>query len=76
MTGVKAQMIPLISTIFHLIFWSNLIGMIPSSSTPTVELIITLTIAISLMIGIILIGYIGHKIKILAAFLPAGTPLG
>jgi F0F1-type ATP synthase membrane subunit a len=32
---------PLIYTVFHLILFSNLIGMVPYSSTPTVEIIIT-----------------------------------
>jgi F0F1-type ATP synthase membrane subunit a len=32
---------PLIYTLFYLILFSNLIGMVPYSSTPTVEFIIT-----------------------------------
>ena len=51
-------------------------GMIPYSSTPTVEIILTLTIAVTLLMGVLLIGFLTLKSLLLAAFLPAGTPLG
>ena len=68
--------LPLISTVFHLIFFSNLIGMVPYSSTPTVEIIMTLSIAITLLVAVFFIGFLSHKLMLLAAFIPAGTPLG
>ncbi len=75
--GPKYTMyLPLFYTIFHLILFSNLIGLIPYTSTPTVELIMTLSIAVTLLIGILLIGFLTHKLYILAIFLPSGTPLG
>ena len=67
---------PLIYTIFHLILFSNLIGMIPYSSTPTVEIIMTLTLAFTILIGVLIMGFFSHKLYLFAAFLPAGTPLG
>ena len=74
--GPKYTMyLPLFYTIFHLILFSNLIGLIPYTSTPTVELIMTLSIAFTLLIGILLIGFLTHKLYILAIFLPSGTPL-
>lgn len=66
---------PLIYTLFYLILFSNLIGMVPYSSTPTVEFIITQTLSISLLIGVLIIGFLTHNILLAAAFLPAGTPL-
>ena len=66
---------PLIYTIFYLVLFSNLIGMVPYSSTPTVEFVITLSIALSLLMGILIIGILSHKTLLFAAFLPAGTPL-
>lgn len=75
--GPKYTMyLPLFYTIFHLILFSNLIGLIPYTSTPTVELIMTLSIAFTLLIGILLIGFLTHKLYVLAIFLPSGTPLG
>jgi F-type H+-transporting ATPase subunit a len=75
--GIKFTVyLPLIYTIFHLILFSNLIGMVPYSSTPTVEIIMTLSIALTLLVGVLLIGFLSHKLLLLAAFIPAGTPLG
>ena len=66
---------PLIYTIFHLILFSNLIGMVPYSSTPTVEIIMTLTLAFTILIGVLIMGFFSHQLYLFAAFLPAGTPL-
>ena len=67
--------LPMIYTIFHFILFSNLIGMIPYSSTPTVEIIMTLTLAFTILIGILIMGFFSHKLYLFAIFLPAGTPL-
>ncbi|ORY21214.1 ATP synthase F0 subunit 6 [Rhizoclosmatium globosum] len=66
---------PLLYTIFHLILFSNLLGMIPYSTTPTVEIVMTLSLSFTLLFGTILLGFFTHKVLLLAAFLPAGTPL-
>ena len=68
--------LPLFYTIFHFILFSNLIGLIPYSSTPTVEILLTLAIAITLLAGILFIGFLTQGVKALAIFLPGGTPLG
>lgn len=40
--GLKMTVyLPLIYTVFHLILFSNLIGLVPYSSTPTVEIVMT-----------------------------------
>lgn len=67
---------PLIFTIFHLILFSNFLGLIPYSSTSTVEFAITLTISFTLLIGILIIGFLNHQFFLFAVFLPAGTPFG
>ena len=66
---------PMIFTIFHFILLSNLIGMIPYSYTPTVEIIMTLTLAFTILIGVLIMGFFSHKLYLFAVFLPAGTPL-
>jgi len=68
--------LPLFYAIFHLILFSNLLGLVPYTSTPTVEFVMTLSIAFTLLIGILLIGFLTHKLYLLAIFLPGGTPLG
>ena len=50
--------------------------MVPYSSTPTVEIVMTLSIALTLLVAVLLIGYQSHQLFLLAAFIPAGTPLG
>lgn len=67
--------LPMIYTIFHFILFSNLVGMIPYSSTPTVEIIMTLTLAFTVLIGVLIMGFFSHKLYLFAVFLPAGTPL-
>ena len=66
---------PLIYTVFHLILFSNLIGLVPYSSTPTVEIVMTLSIALTLLIAVLLRGFLSNGVVLLAAFIPAGTPL-
>lgn len=66
---------PLIFSTFFLILFSNFIGLIPYCSTPTVEIVLTLALAFTLLFGILLLGALSHKILLLATFLPAGTPL-
>jgi len=68
--------LPLFYTIFHIVLFSNLLGLVPYSTTPTVELVKTLSIAFTLLIGLLLIGFLTHKLYLLAIFLPGGTPLG
>ena len=74
--GPKMVMyLPLIYTIFHLILFSNLIGMVPYSTTPTVEIVLTLTLSFTILIGVLIMGFFSHKLYLFAVFLPAGTPL-
>ncbi len=65
---------PMIYTLFTVILFSNLIGMIPYSSTPTVEIVMTLTLAFTILMGVLIMGFFSHKLYLFAAFLPAGTP--
>jgi F-type H+-transporting ATPase subunit a len=67
--------LPLFFSVFHLILFSNLLGLVPYSSTPTVEIALTMLIAITLLGGILLIGFLTHGTRLLAIFLPGGTPL-
>lgn len=67
---------PQIYSIFHIILFSNLLGMIPYSSTPTVEIVMTQSMSFTLQIGVLIQGFISHKLYLQAAFIPAGTPIG
>ena len=67
--------LPLFYSIFHIVLFSNLLGLVPYSTTPTVELVMTLSIAFTLLMGLLLVGFLTHKLYLLAIFLPGGTPL-
>ena len=67
--------LPMFYTIFHVIQFSNLLGMVPYSTTTTVEIIMTQTMSQTQLQGIILIGILTHNILLFAAFLSSGTPL-
>lgn len=70
-----AIFLPLFYSLFHIILFSNLFGLLPYSSTPTVEIIMTLSLAFTVAMGLLLLGFLTHKLYLLAIFLPGGTPL-
>jgi F-type H+-transporting ATPase subunit a len=69
------QYLPLFYTIFLFIFLSNFLGVLPYTKTPSVELVITLSIATILLVGNLIIGIQNHSIYVLSVFLPAGCPV-
>lgn len=71
----SSSLFPLIFTIFHLILGANLIGLIPFSFTPTAQLIFTLFLGISILIGVLFMGAFRHSTLLFGFFAPAGTPL-
>jgi F-type H+-transporting ATPase subunit a len=67
---------PLIITIFSMIIISNLLGMIPYSFTTTSQFVLTLSMSVSILIGVTIIGFESQGIKYLSLLIPMGTPLG
>jgi ATP synthase subunit 6 len=65
----------LLTTIFIFILFSNLLGMIPYTLTVTSHPIITLGFALSLWIGITIIGLAKHKLHFFHLFVPNGVPV-
>ena len=66
---------PFIFTLFTFLLFSNLIGMIPYSFTTTSHLIVTFTLAVSVFLGVTLIGFQIHGIHFFSFLLPPGAPL-
>lgn len=66
---------PIIFSMFSFILACNLIGMIPFSFTATSHIIVTLSLALLVFIGINVIGVKTHGLHLLSLFLPAGAPL-
>jgi len=69
--GVKY--FPLIFTLFFFIAAMNLIGLVPYSFTITSHIFVTLTISLSIFIGMNIICVKRYKIKFFSLFLPSGV---
>jgi len=74
--GEYKKYIPLLITIFLFILTNNIIGLIPYSFTTTAHIILTLTMSLSIMIGVTIIGVKKHKLKFIKLFIPQGLNEG
>lgn len=68
--------IPLINNIFIFILINNIIGLIPYSFTTTAHIIMTLTMSLSIIIGVTIIGIKKHKLNFIKLFIPQGLNEG
>jgi ATP synthase subunit 6 len=66
---------PFVFAIFLFVIQANLIGLVPYSFTTTSHLVVTFALALSIFIGVNIIGVQIHKINILSLFFPQGTSL-
>ncbi len=74
--GKKAKpYFPFIFTLFIFILICNMIGMLPYSFTVTSHIIVTLTFAIFIFIGVTILGFVIHGFKYLKIFVPSGVPI-
>ena len=74
--GKKAKpYFPFIFSLFIFILACNMIGMLPYSFTVTSHIIVTLTFALFIFVGVTILGFIMHGFKYLKIFVPSGVPL-
>jgi ATP synthase subunit 6 len=66
---------PLIINLLIFILFNNLLGLIPYSFTSTSQIIITLLLSVSIIIGVTIIGIIKHKFKFIYLFIPKGLSI-
>ena len=66
---------PFIFTLFMFVLAGNLLGMLPYSFTSTSHIIVTLTMAMVVFIGVTLIGFAKHGLHFFSFFLPSGVPV-
>lgn len=66
---------PFIFTLFMFILFCNALGMVPYSFTVTSHIIVTLAMALTVFIGVTLIGIAKHGVKFLHLFCPSGVPI-
>ncbi len=65
---------PFIFTLFLFILACNMLGMVPYSFTVTSHIIVTFALAISVFIGVTVLGFMKHGIGFLKFFVPSGVP--
>lgn len=74
--GIKGEFyFPFIFSLHLFLLFCNLIGMVPYSFTVTSHIIFTFSLALSIFIGVNIIGIQTHGIKFFSLFLPRGVPL-
>jgi ATP synthase subunit 6 len=64
---------PITYLIFIFILSNNLIGLIPYSFTPTAHIVITFLLSSSVFVGLNIVGFRKHKLKMCGIFLPPNT---
>lgn len=70
--GVYRKYIPLTINLFLFILVNNIIGLVPYSFTTTSHIILTITMSLTIMIGVTTIGFFKHKFKFFTLFVPNG----
>jgi F-type H+-transporting ATPase subunit a len=66
---------PFIFTLFMFILFCNVLGMIPYTFTVTSHIVVTLAMALTVFIGVTIIGFVKNGWKFLRLFCPAGVPI-
>ncbi len=66
---------PFIFTLFLFILFGNLFGMIPYAYTFTSQIIVTFAMAITVFVGVTVIGLVRHGLHFFTLFVPSGTPM-
>ena len=73
--GVKGRSyFPLIFSLFVVLLFGNLIGMVPYSFTISSHIILTFSLALAIFIGINIIGLREHGLHFFTFFIPQGAP--
>ena len=65
---------PFIFTLFLFILFSNLLGLIPYSYTVTSQIVVTFAMALTIFVGVTLIGLFKHGLHFFSFFVPEGAP--
>ncbi len=66
---------PFIFTLFMFVFFGNMLGMVPYSFTYTSHIIVTFAMALTVFVGVTVVGFKTHGIRFLGFLMPAGIPV-
>ncbi len=69
------QYFPLIFTLFMLVLFGNVLGLIPGSFTFTSHIIVTGALALMIFFAVTIFGFVNHGKHFLSLFAPSGVPL-
>ena len=66
---------PFVFTLFLFILFGNMLGLMPYSFTFTSHIIVTFAMAITVFIGVTILGLVKHKMHFFSFFVPPGVPI-
>ncbi|MBT4769409.1 MAG: F0F1 ATP synthase subunit A [Rhodospirillaceae bacterium] len=66
---------PFVLTLFMFILFGNLLGLLPYSFTFTSHIIVTFALALTVFIGVTIIGIVRHGLHFFSFFVPKGVPM-
>jgi F-type H+-transporting ATPase subunit a len=69
------QYFPFVFSLFMFVLFCNLMGMVPYSFTVTSQIIVTFSLAIVVLTGVTIIGFVKHGTHFLRLFMPSGVPM-
>jgi len=66
---------PFVFSLFMFILLGNLVGLVPYAFTFTSHIIVTITLAMVVFVGVTILGFVIHKHRYLKIFVPDGVPI-
>ncbi len=66
---------PFVLCLFLFIVMLNVLGLFPYVFTPTVHIVVTFGLSLSILIGVTLLGFLTFKLNFLSILMPGGAPL-
>lgn len=69
------QFFPFVFSLFMFILFGNLLGLVPYSFTFTSHIVVTAALALTVFLGVTLVGVIRHGVRFLSFFVPKGVPV-
>ncbi|MFZ0695371.1 MAG: F0F1 ATP synthase subunit A [Alphaproteobacteria bacterium] len=69
------EFFPYIFSLFMFVLFGNLLGLLPYSFTFTSHIVVTAALALTVFIGVTIVGVVNHGFHFLSFFVPKGVPV-
>ncbi|MGB8276007.1 MAG: F0F1 ATP synthase subunit A [Alphaproteobacteria bacterium] len=66
---------PFVFSLFMFILFGNLLGLLPYSFTFTSHIVVTASLALTVIVGVTIVGVVKHGLHFLSFFVPKGVPI-